>query len=448
MSTKNAKVAEQTTLEGVAAMNFKGLRDVEIDFRRHGHLIIFGGDEGAGKSSAMEILKVTLYGTKNCPSQPIRKGEKEAWTETRFSDLIARRVFTTKGTRLEVKAKRDLPPQEWLTKLFGIDKARALAVNPLELFDLPPRQLIDKLQKAVGLNFAGLDEQRQALYDQRHDLNRETRNLTERIEAIEPQPDAPDKPIVIANLLEERVRHEETNRENRTAEQLLENLRMEASVSKRVIKNVEGEIAALEADLLVKRDLLVGLEKEHGRLVARGKEAAAKAEALVDADVQEIDDQLASAEEQNAKLRMNQDREQLASDLKAGLEGANKLSEQIENIDSEKATQIAGAKFSVEGLTFDEDRVLFNDIDIRQASRNEKMRLGVELILTLNPKAPAIVIDEGTGLSQESLDVLAELGDKYKKYILVGRTSKGSEVTFLMKDGAVEEEVADATSES
>jgi len=253
---------------------------------------------------------------------------------------------------------------------------------------------------------------------------------------------------VIANLLEERVRHEETNRENRTAEQLLENLRMEASVSKRVIKNVEGEIAALEADLLVKRDLLVGLEKEHGRLVARGKEAAAKAEALVDADVQEIDDQLASAEEQNAKLRMNQDREQLASDLKAGLEGANKLSEQIENIDSEKATQIAGAKFSVEGLTFDEDRVLFNDIDIRQASRNEKMRLGVELILTLNPKAPAIVIDEGTGLSQESLDVLAELGDKYKKYILVGRTSKGSEVTFLMKDGAVEEEVADATSES
>jgi len=78
MSTKNAKVAEQTTLEGVAAMNFKGLRDVEIDFRRHGHLIIFGGDEGAGKSSAMEILKVTLYGTKNCPSQPIRKGEKEA----------------------------------------------------------------------------------------------------------------------------------------------------------------------------------------------------------------------------------------------------------------------------------------------------------------------------------------------------------------------------------
>jgi len=440
MSTKNTEVAEQTTLEGVAAMNFKGLRDVEIDFRRHGHLIIFGGDEGAGKSSAMEILKVTLYGTKNCPSQPIRKGEKEAWTETRFSDLIARRVFTAKGTRLEVKAKRDLPPQEWLTKLFGIDKARALAVNPLELFDLPPRQLIDKLQKAVGLDFAGLDEQRQALYDQRHDLNRETRNLTERIEAIEPQPDAPDKPIVIAKLLEERTQREETNRKNRIAEKALNDLRSEASLQQDRMKAIEKGIKLLENNLGVQREDLAVWKESYDQLVAQGKTDASKVEALVDADVQEIDDQLASAEEQNAKLRMNQDREQLASNLKAGLDGANKLSEQIESIDSEKATQIAGAKFSVKGLTFDEDMVLFNDIDIRQASRNEKMRLGVELILALNPKAPAIVIDEGSGLSKESLDVLAELGDKYKKYILVGRTSKGSEVTFLMKDGAVGEE--------
>jgi len=32
------------------------------------------------------------------------------------------------------------------------------------------------------------------------------------------------------------------------------------------------------------------------------------------------------------------------------------------------------------------------------------------------------------------------LGEKYQKYILVGRTSKGSEVTFLMKDGEVAKE--------
>lgn len=433
-------MTKETTLEGVAAKNFKGLKEVDLDFRHHGHLIIFGGDESAGKSTAMEILKVTLYGKENCPTQPIRKGEKEAWTETRFKNLIARRVFTTRGTRLDVKAKRDLPPQEWLTKLFGIDKAKALSVNPLDLFDLPQKQLVDKLQRAVGLDFKKLDEKRQDLYDLRHDLNRTIRNLSERVEAIESQPDAPDQPIVIADLLEERVRREEINRENRATEQRLSNLRMEASISYKVVHKTENEIAELEAELLAKRDHLAGLEEAHERLIARGKETAAKAEALVDADLQEIDDQLASAEEQNAKLRMNQERATLVEQGKIKAMDAVVLSSRIKTIDEKKAAALAGAQFSIEGLMFDEEHVLFNGIDIRQASRTEKIRMGVALVLALNPKAPAIIIDEGTGLSAESLEVLAELGEQYQKYILVGRTSKGSEVTFLMKDGEVTKE--------
>jgi len=431
---------EKTTLEGVAAKNFKGLKEVDLDFRHHGHLIIFGGDESAGKSTAMEILKATLYGKENCPTQPIRKGEKEAWTETRFSDLIARRVFTAKGTRLDVKAKRDLPPQEWLTKLFGIDKAKALSVNPLDLFDLPQKQLIDKLQKAVGLDFTELDEKRRVLYGQRHDLNQEVRNLSERVESIQIQSDAPDQPVVIADLLEERVRREEINRGNRIVEGRLTELRREASVGKEVIHRIKDEIAGLEAELFAKRDHLAGLKEEHARLVSRGKEVAAEVTTLVDADLQEIDNQLASAEEQNVKLRMNQERTELADRLQVKSTGVLQLSEQIEAIDEKKAAALASAQFSIEGLAFDEERVLFNGIDIRQAARNEKIRMGVALVLALNPKAPAIIIDEGTGLSAESLGVLAELGEKYQKYILVGRTSKGSEVTFLMKDGEVAKE--------
>jgi len=433
-------MAEKTMLEGMAARNFKGLKEVDFDLRHHGHLIIFGGDANAGKSTAMEIIKATLYGKENCPSQPIRKGEKEAWTETRFNDLIARRVFTAKGTRLDVKAKRDLPPQEWLTKLFGIDKAKALSVNPLELFDLPQKQLIDKLQKAAGLDFTELDEKRQALYDQRHDLNQTIRNLSERVAAIELQPDAPDQPIVIADLLEERVRREEINRKNEEAKQRLSDLRMKSLTSTREIQEAADEIGELEAQLVAKYDHLAKLKEAHEDLVTRGKEIAAEVEALVDADLQEIDDRLASAEEQNAKLRANQERTALIEQGKVKSKEAASLSDQITAIDEKKAAALADAQFSIEGLTFDEERVLYNGIDIQQASRNEKIRMGVALVLALNPKAPAIIIDEGTGLSAESLEVLAELGEKYEKYILVGRTSKGSEVTFLMKDGEVAEE--------
>lgn len=431
---------EKTLLEGMAAKNFKGLKEVDLDFRHHGHLIIFGGDESAGKSTAMEILKVTLYGKDNCPVHPIRKGEKEAWAETRFNDLIARRVFSAKGTRLDVKAKRDLPPQEWLVKLFGIDKTKALAVNPLEIFDLPPKQLIDKLQSAVGLDFTKLDKERQKLYDQRHDLNQEVRNLQERVESIQVQSDAPDQPISIADLLTEREEREKVNRENASARLTFGNLRATAKAAKGEIQVLKDAVTDLEVRLNDKREELIAQEELYEDLVAKGKKAKTRIEALVDADMQEIDDRLLSADEQNAKFRTNQERTELAEQLKVKNEDAQFLTTQIEVIDAEKAEQIANAQFSVEGLTFDEERVLFNGIDVQQASQNEKTRIAVDLILALNPKAPAIIIDEGTGLGEGSLDVLAELGEKYQKYILVGRTSKGSEVTFLMKDGEVTEE--------
>lgn len=424
-------------LEGMAAKNFKGLKEVELDFRHRGHLIIFGGDESAGKSTAMEILKVTLYGKENCPVHPIRKGEKEAWTETRFDDLIARRTYTAKGTRLDVKAKRDLPPQEWLTKLFGIDKTKALSVNPLGIFDLPPKQLIDKLQKAVGLDFTGMDEERRTLYNQRHDVNQKIQNLKERMESIPDITDAPDQPIVIADLLTEREEREEVNQKNQAIRHALKDLRAAAQSAREKIADAKDNIAVLETQLTLKRESLVAQEQAYEDLVTKGKQTKTKIETLVDASVQEIDDQLVSAEEQNTKFRKNQERAELAEQLKVKNEDAQFLTVQIEAIDAGKAEQIANAQFSVEGLTFDEERVLFNDIDVQQAARNEKIRIGVALVLALNPKAPAIIIDEGTGLSTDSLDILAELGEKYQKYILVGRTSKGSEVTFLMKDGEV-----------
>lgn len=435
--------AEKTAkLEGIAAKNFKGLKEVDLDFRQKGHLIIFGGDESAGKSTAMEILTVTLYGKGNCPRQPIRKGETEAWTETRFDDLIARRVFTEKGTSLEVNAKRDLPPQEWLNKLFGTDKAKALSVNPLKLFDMPVKQLIDTLHRAFGLDFSTMDEERQRLYDQRHDMNQEVRNLKERVESIQAQADAPSEPIVVAALLEERKQREGINQKNRIIRDDLAGLRRTAAQHKDAIKVLEGEIKDLESSLTARREKLASQVERYQGLVAKGKKAATKVEKLVDADLEEIDDQIESAEELNTMFRTNQERAKLAEQLAAKDKEVQSLTDQIEKLDAEKAKLITDAEFPVEGLSFDEERVLFNGIDIRQAARNEKIKVAVGLVLALNPKAPAIIIDEGSGLGENSLQVLEELAEKHQKYILVGRTSQGSEVTFLMRDGeAVKDEV-------
>lgn len=427
-------------LVGLAAKNFKGLKEIEVSLKKKGMLIVFGGDESTGKSTAMEILTVTLYGKGRCPRQPIRKGEKDAWTETRFEGLIARRVFTAKGTRLEVKADGDMKassPQSFLEKLFGGETGGVLPVDPLAFLSLSPKEQVDTLRRMLGLDFSALDAERQEVYDKRHGVNAEARNLEERLASIPQHEDVQDKPVVIAQLLEMRRERADINERNRKEREELAAFRGSVTEAKTQITHQKEKITELEADLVDMRSRLEEQEKDYTAAVEKGKQLAKKVEALADANIEEIDSQIGAAEETNTKVRQNEERATLVKDLEKRTKAAQALTTRIDEIDAEKAELVAQAEFPVEGLAFDDERVTFNEVDINQASQNEKVRATVGMILTLNPKAPAIVIDEGSGLSEKSLAVLAELAETHNKYIFVGRTSTGSEVTFLMKDGEV-----------
>ena len=437
---------ETLQLEGLAAQNFKGLKQIEVDFRQKGWLIVFGGENSAGKSSAMDVLAATIYGKAFCPKNPIRKGEKEAWTETRFDGLVARRVFIANRTRLEVKVEdsmKVMSPHTFLCKLFGTDSGAVVPVDPLGFLQLTPKEQVDVLRGVVGLDFAALDEERTELFDKRHGVNAEVRNLKERVESIQVQEDVPNEAIVVADLLEERKKREAANQQNRIVREDLAGLRREATDVKERIETLSLVIEELEASLKAKTTEIGKIQNAYAGLVAQGKTRAAEVKKLVDADVDEIDGQIKSSEEINAMIRSNQDRKKLEQSLITKEKEAQGLTERMNEIDTEKAKLVADAKFPVKGLAFDEDCVTFQGVDINQAALNEKIKVAVGLILALNPKAPAIVIDEGSGLDEASLTVLSELGEKYEKYIIVGRTSKGSEVTFLMKDGEVVSEGED-----
>lgn len=427
-------------LVGLAAKNFKGLQQIEVSLKQKGRLIVFGGDNSTGKSNAMEIITVTLYGKGRCPGQPIRKGEKEAWTETRFEGLVARRVFTAKGTRLEVKTTDNMKPsspQTFLEKLFGAESSAVIPVDPLAFLDLSPKEQVDTLRRMLGLDFSALDVKRQEVYDKRHGVNAEARNLEERLASIPQYEDVPDKPVVIAQLLEMRRERADINERNRKEREELAVFRGSVTEAKTQITHQKERITELEAGLADMRSRLEEQEKDYTAAVEKGKQLAKKVEALVDANIEEIDSQIGAAEETNTKVRQNEERVTLTMTLEGRTKEAQALTVRIEEIDAAKVKLVADAEFPVDGLAFDDERVTFNGIDINQAAQNEKIKATVGMMLALNPKAPAIVIDEGSGLDEESLAVLAELANTHQKYIFVGRTSKGSEVTFLMEGGKV-----------
>src|SRR3546814_446991 len=71
--------------------NVKRLKAVSIT--PSGRIVEVTGKNGNGKSSVLDSIFYALAGTKEIPSQPIRKGESKAVTEIDIGGLTIRRTF-------------------------------------------------------------------------------------------------------------------------------------------------------------------------------------------------------------------------------------------------------------------------------------------------------------------------------------------------------------------
>ena len=63
----------------------------------------------------------------------------------------------------------------------------------------------------------------------------------------------------------------------------------------------------------------------------------------------------------------------------------DRLTADIQRIDGEKADQLAWANFPLEGLSFDDSRVLLNNVPFSQASQARQLQAAVAIGLAPNP---------------------------------------------------------------
>lgn len=395
------------------AQNIKRLKAISIE--PDGSLVVIGGQNGQGKSSTLDAIEYALGGTSGICDEPVRRGEGKAKIVCDLGDIVVTRMFAKTGQSALAVTNKDGQtfgsPQTMLNELVG-----RISFDPLEFATMKPADRLETLKAVVGLDFSVADADRELAYDARTQVNRESRALGAQLDSLHFHLDAPAEPVSLEGLMAEFEKREANNRTNTLAADQL--------------ATTDSEIEEVECRITEFEDQLAELRKVRNDL----QEANL---ALVDQDTQEIKDQIAGAESANSKFRDNN----VHARLTEKIEGLNlqtiRHTKDIEEIDKAKAEELAAVDFPIEGLSFNEDGVSYNDLPFDQASDAEKLRISVAMGLAMNSKLKVLLIRNGSLLDEDNLRMIAEMAAEKDAQVWMERVGKGKECSVIIEDGSI-----------
>lgn len=395
------------------ATNFKRLKAVEV--APDGNIVTISGKNGQGKSSVLDAITAALAGTdKRTTPKPIRDGEEYAEIVLETDELIATRRFThDKKPSLVVESKDGAKYPKAQAKLN--DLIGKLSLDPLAFTRLSDKEQRETLLGLIDLPFdpKELDERREALYEQRREIGRQGKAIG----TVKIDPDLPT---------EEKSANDLIQQINEAKDIDLKRLQIKQSIERTLSRRDEINLQ-IEA---LQRELSSTHEQERAALQELDELPPSQ-------DTAQMHEQLEAIDSTNYKIRANnaaRDRKQEREKLD---QQYAKLSLAIEKVDKQKAFGLAQAKLPVEGLSFDEDGVLYDGIPFKQINTAAQVQVSTAMAMAMNPKLRVIRIAEGSLLDDESLEIIAGMAEQDDYQIWIETVSNGDGAGIVIEDGEI-----------
>lgn len=397
--------------------NIKRLKAIELQIDENQNMVMITGKNGQGKSSVLDSIWYALGGKRAAQDKPIRDGQEKGEIElTMKSDkgtYVVKRTFTEKGSYLSVTNADGAKygnPQEFLDFIVG-----NLSFDPLEFSRMDSKKQVAELTKIVGLDFSELEAKKKQLTEDRLIVGREQKALPQYSEdEIVVSESINGEEISIAELSAKL--EQETNKNN----QYLRALEQRREKS----KLIESHRMAIEE---YQKNIL-DLEKEIEEL------------SKVENTSEKLDDLRASialADDTNKKIRKANEITENLNKIKVKKDEYDKLTGEIIAIDNEKKKLLSEAKMPIEGLSWEEDKVLYNGIPYDQISSAEQLKVSMAIAMATNPKLRMIQIRDGSLLDKDNLKVIGEMTKGQDFQAWVEKVDESGKVGIVVDDGEI-----------
>jgi recombinational DNA repair ATPase RecF len=392
--------------------NVKNLKFVRI--RPDGNAVILTGENGTGKSATLDALEAVLTGKKL--ADPIRHGEERAMARVDMGDFTVRRVWTAKGERLEVKSKQGAKyssPQALLDGIVG-----KISFDPTEFIRMDQKRQYETMLNLAGVPLGKWEAARKEVYENRTETNREVKRLAGVLSTLtRPQGDVPDQEIdpvaqaaKVNALKDQQRKHEDIAEKIKTRTERIEEIAREIAALKAEAEEKGHELTTLHADLLapVARETLQAEEEKLSKISEINQEVR---NARTWNETQELHDQ--------AKGK------------------SDEYTRELEELDAAMKEKVASLQLPITGLSIQEERVTYNDVDIHMLSDGEKILVSTAIAMAMNPTLKIIILKNGAFLDSNSMESVIKLAREHGYQVWIERVGSGDQVGLLFEDGAI-----------
>ena len=420
--------------------NFKRIQAVEIE--PTGNLTIVGGMNEQGKSSLLDSISVLLQGKTTKIPEPVRKGTKKAtitgeiqkdeWDA--FDDMIITRTITAAGNwyvKVQDKNGRAYKsPEGMLKEIFGEP------LDPVEFVKMTSAERVETLKRITGLDFSDLDAKRKEYYDERVLTGREVKQIEGSVKGFEAYyPDVPEEKVLLTDLLGKLEKRQAVNKVNSDKKKKLEKTEGEVKEAQQRIDELQGELTQLQVKIFNAENFYNGLVGDQTEM----KEEVAN---LKDTDEQEIKDQIAKVEETNTKIDSNVKFDKETEKLEQKKYAYQMLTSKLQKIEDDKKEQLSKIDFPVDGLSFNESDVLYNNLPFneKQLSSEELLRVSFAIAIAARPNLKNILIREGSLLDENNLKLIGKMAEDAGIHCFVEVVGDDAEkATILIENGVIKE---------
>lgn len=399
----------------ISAENFKALKAFYCEPKPEG-LTVIGGDNGAGKTSAIDILAYGLGGAKYRPSNPKREGA--VGDTTLHIELSNGLTVERKGKNLAltVTDKEGARHGQELLDSFISE----IAIDLPKFLNASSKEKSHMILETLGIEekLAELAKREKEKYDTRTMVVREADRKQKAAEDMPWHEDAPEEKVSVKELIDQQ-------QEILARNGIKDEHRRKYESNKAELLRVSGEI-----------DRLRQRQKELSEEVRSAESEDFTLESTV-----ELEKQIANFEETNRKVAENAERTRRMEEADALSDQRDALTKEIEEIRAERMSLLKDADFPLEGLTVaDNGELIYNGQPWDCMSGAQQLIVSCAIASKINPSCRFVRMDK---LEQLDLPTLAAFDEWLKTQNLqciATRVSKGDECTLIIEDGEVKED--------
>lgn len=398
-----------STIESLEITNFQRISAVKIEPTNS--VILLFGKNAAGKTSILDAIETGFckFNAKFI-KRPIRDGAGRADIKIQLTDgTQLHQKFTPSGPTLTgKKANGDKLGQRDLDQALSV-----LGVDAASFIMAGEKKQLETLLSIVELPFvpAELDAEIKALEAKRLLAGQQAKVIGD----FDVDASLPTEETSASDLVNQVMEAQQQERTNRLEAGNLRSM-MESHTE------LYEQIQKLQAEW---KELGNSIETQKAHVLALPEPA----------NVATLEAQLASVEESNAAIRANnQAREQAARKDKLHEEW-NAFDAQIKEVQKRKADGLATAEMPVEGLSFDEEGVLYQGVPFSRVSGAEQIIVSAAMIIATDPEVRTMVIRNGNVMDERSLQVLQSMCEENNFQAFVEFVSDSEDHEFRLVDG-------------